>query len=408
MMKLFARIGLALMLCLLLTGAARAEEAENITKECSFKLSNNYFKYTMMTDGKYTSSWKHRDARHGWVAVTAPSGRQIHSVYICFGVLPTDWELQVKRGKEWETVYHDETHYAHVYVPLAQGEDSVRLYISGSERQDLLINEISLFDEGEKPDWVQVWEPTLEKADIMFLMAHPDDELIFLGGAIPTYAVERGRQVVVAYYSYSNTTRRSELLNGLWAMGVRNYPVIGTFRDSYQKSIAAQYDAMGGESKVQRWTVELFRKYRPEVVVSHDVNGEYGHPQHKVAAAVVQKAYDQAADPSLFTDSAETYGVWQVKKLYLHLARENQITMDWETPLQSLGGKTGQELAIEAFEYHVTQHTSGMDVEETGVKYDNHLFGLVRSEVGPDAAGGDFLENIVEPQIIILTPAPVQ
>ncbi len=30
--------------------------------------------------------------------------------------------------------------------------------------------------------------------------------------------------------SYSNTTRRSELLNGLWHMGLRQYPVIGEFR----------------------------------------------------------------------------------------------------------------------------------------------------------------------------------
>ena len=68
----------------------------------------------------------------------------------------------------------------------------------------------SVFSDGELPDWVQQWEPTPKKADLLLLVAHPDDELIFFGGTIPTYAVEKNMNVVVAYMSYSNTTRRSE------------------------------------------------------------------------------------------------------------------------------------------------------------------------------------------------------
>ena len=77
----------------------------------------------------------------------------------------------------------------------------------------------------------------MEKADLLFLIAHPDDELLFTGGAIPTYAVEKGKQVAVAYLTPSNTTRRSEALNGLWAMGVRNYPIFGEFSDRYEVSV---------------------------------------------------------------------------------------------------------------------------------------------------------------------------
>ena len=47
--------------------------------------------------------------------------------------------------------------------------------------------------------------------------------------------------VVVAYMSYSNTTRRSELLNGLWHMGLRQYPVIGDFGDVYMRSLDDAY-----------------------------------------------------------------------------------------------------------------------------------------------------------------------
>ena len=47
----------------------------------------------------------------------------------------------------------------------------------------------------------------------LVVVAHPDDELIFFGGTIPTYAVEKNMNVVVAYMSYSNTTRRSHYIS---------------------------------------------------------------------------------------------------------------------------------------------------------------------------------------------------
>ena len=129
-------------------------------------------------------------------------------------------------------------------------------------------------------------------------------------------------------------------------------------------------------------------------VVTHDVNGEYGHAQHKVCAAVAKIAYDAAADPSVDSASVEAYGTWQVQKLYLHLAKENRITMDWSVPLSSLGGITGLDAAIRAFTFHVSQQEYDMNVTKTGKRYDNRIFGLVRTEVGPDEACDDFLEHI--------------
>ena len=81
-----------------------------------------------------------------------------------------------------------------------------------------------------------------------------------------------------------------------------------------------------------------------------------------------------------------TYGPWRVKKLYLHLYPNDQITLDWSKPLQSMGGKTGFELAEEAFAYHVTQAKCGLDVTNTGVKYDNRVFRPVRHAGGSGRA----------------------
>lgn len=253
-----------------------------------------------------------------------------------------------------------------------------------------------MLSEGDLPDWVQVWQPTEEKADILFLSTHPDDELIFFGGAIPTYAVEQQRKVVVAYFTRSNTTRSSELLNGLWHMGVRTYPVIGNFKDSYAKNLKAAYKTAGGKGKVNEWIVGLYRQYKPEVVVTQDTNGEYGHKQHMMIADAAQNCIALAANEDEFTASTIAYGTWQVKKLYLHLYPENQITFDWTVPLKSMNGATGIELAEEAYTLHKTQASSGMSVTETGTKYDNRVFGLAFTTVGEDVRKDDFLENIYD------------
>ena len=47
-----------------------------------------------------------------------------------------------------------------------------------------------------------------------------------------------------------------------------------------------------------------------------------------------------AADGTRYLESAEKYGAWQVKKLYLHLYDTASITMDWRVPLAAFDGKT--------------------------------------------------------------------
>lgn len=408
---------LAALLVMACTGAAMAAEAVSIGNECAWKLRGAGQKYTKMTDGKYTTVWSSGKTTKPFVEISAPAGSPIGGLYICFATMPDAYEIQVQKGGEWHRYCKGDTSYYHAYVPFDKTYEKVRLQVTMDKAFELKINELFVLSSGDKPDWVQTWEPTPEKADILFLMGHPDDDLIFLGGAVPTYAVEQGRDVVVAYLSYSNTTRRSELLNALWSMGVRKYPVIGTFRDSYSKTAKEAYKSLGGEAKVLEWVVGLFRKYRPEVVVTHDPNGEYGHGQHKMLADACVRSYDLAATEGEYLDSFFAYGTWQVKKLYEHLVgnENSQIRFDWNVPLASMGGKTGQELAIEAFTYHVTQQGTKYDVANTGTseKYSNEIFGLVKSEIGPDHRHDDFLEGIYDapgsyvPVPATPTPEPV-
>lgn len=376
---------------------AFAAEANDITEDCKFKVCSSGRKYTLMTDKKYTSYWESNKIKTPWIAITAPEGKPIAGLYVCFGNMPESWEIQTSDdGKDWFTAVPGDTRFLHAYVALPQPAQHVRLAVTSEKKTALRINDLFVLSEGDLPDWVQVWQPTEEKADILFLSTHPDDELIFFGGAIPTYAVEQQRKVVVAYFTRSNTTRSSELLNGLWHMGVRTYPVIGTFKDSYAKNLKAAYKTAGGKGKVNEWIVGLYRQYKPEVVVTQDTNGEYGHKQHMMIADAAQNCIALAANEDEFTASTIAYGTWQVKKLYLHLYPENQITFDWTVPLKSMNGATGIELAEEAYTLHKTQASSGMSVTETGTKYDNRVFGLAFTTVGEDLRKDDFLENIYD------------
>lgn len=157
------------------------------------------------------------------------------------------------------------TDYIHALVEL-NGQNRFRIVENSGITTRLKLNEVFVFGAGDLPDWVQRWEPTVEKADLLVLATHPDDELIFFGGTIPTYAVEQKKNVVVAYMSYATAARRSELLNGLWHMGVRNYPVIGTFGDSYSTHMDDMY-ARWGKEKVRRYVMGLIRQYKPDVML---------------------------------------------------------------------------------------------------------------------------------------------
>lgn len=409
-MRKWIGVALAALALWCLGGMAFAAEAPDITQQCVFRTCSTQWRPALMTDGKYTSYWESKKIRHPWISITSET--PIHGLYLCFRQLPTSFEIQTLQpaeeegaDPEWVTLMPGETRFQHSFYEL-EGVTSLRIYSTQESSHKLSFNEVFLFGEGEIPDWVQRWEPTEEKADILFFSAHPDDELIFLGGAIPTYAAEKGKRVVVAYLSWSNTTRRSEALNGLWTLGVRHYPEFGGFRDAYSNNAKDAYKTLGKE-KVLAWVTELYRKHQPEVVVTHDLNGEYGHGQHKMMADAAIQGYDLAADPEKYPDSAQKYGPWQVKKLYLHLYGDetNQTQFDWNIPLESLGGKTGIEIASEAYALHKTQEGAKvkikgkwtlLSVEVTGEAFPNTTFGLYASQVGPDETHTDFLEHIEE------------
>lgn len=81
---------------------AFAAEANDITEDCKFKVCSSGRKYTLMTDKKYTSYWESNKIKTPWIAITAPEGKPIAGLYVCFGNMPESWEIQTSDdGKDW-------------------------------------------------------------------------------------------------------------------------------------------------------------------------------------------------------------------------------------------------------------------------------------------------------------------
>ena len=59
--------------------------------------------------------------------------------------------------------------------------------------------------------------------------------------------------------------------------------------------------------------VRVLREVRPQVVITYDDNGGYGHPDHIQAHRVTVRAFDAAADPAFAPEAGEP---WQASKLY--------------------------------------------------------------------------------------------
>lgn len=413
MKKWFLLILPVLLIALFLVLPALAEEGADLTEQCALSASSGGAKISRLMDRDYGTAFVSDKQRAPSVEITAPKGASLHGVYVCFGGKLVPWRLEAKHGGKWVAVYESQGLYAHEYAPLPEGETALRLKPSSDKQQVLVISELYVFGPGDTPSFVQTWQPAPEKADLLFIAAHPDDEILFFGGAIPTYAGEKGLNVVVAYMTCGNmedlikhnkpTTRRSELLNGLWEMGVRTYPVIWNFWDKYAKTMEKEYDAWGRTATYQAMVLML-RQFKPEVVVTHDVGGEYGHAGHKVCADAIQRCIETAAGTK-YPDSLKQYGSWQVKKLYLHLYKQNAVEMDWDQPLSFFGGRTGYEVALDAFVWHPSQHEAGQKNPETGKfeyftvepresNYSCYRFGLAYTAVGPDVERNDFFENI--------------
>lgn len=266
----------------------------------------------------------------------------------------------------------------------------VKLSITGKENW---ARSLCIYDSRYPDNAVQQWQPVPDKLDVMVISAHQDDEYLFLGGTIP-YACAKGLDVGLVYMTNGGRSRYTEAMDGLWTAGLRTHPIFMNWRDQKVKSMKTALSTWSQKGvDPQKEVVRLIRKYRPELIVTQDLEGEYGHTQHKLTAKLVSEAITLSKDPAYDPESVSEYGAWEVKKVYLHLYKENRIEMDWDQPLSPDSPISPMFLAQEAFDKHRSQQRAYSMTREAKT-YNNRLFGLYYSAVGPDENKNDFFEHL--------------
>lgn len=371
--------------------SAYADKATDISGHCQFKGSTG--KVENATDDSIMSAW-------------SPKGQDAF-LYLQFpddgaGYVRFDWQFdpthyefaqydadKKELGKRTE---QDSFPGIEQVFPIDPNARFASLELIDSDQK---ICRVKVYSKGDLPDDVPFWKAPFDKCDLMVVSTHEDDEFIFFGGIIPYYERVKGAKVQVVYMANCGRLRRGEALNGLWAAGMRNYPEFINLKDKRVKTIQEGVDLWGGKENILSKLVARIRRFKPEVILTHDLDGEYGHNQHKITANAMKYAIEAAADPERFPDSAGKYGAWQVKKLYLHLYNDDVIDFDWNQSYAELGGLTPLDVARAGYAMHKSQQKY-YSVNDGG-QYDNSLFGLAYSTVGEDLKHDDLFENLPAP-----------
>jgi N-acetyl-1-D-myo-inositol-2-amino-2-deoxy-alpha-D-glucopyranoside deacetylase len=195
---------------------------------------------------------------------------------------------------------------------------------------------------------------------MLLVHAHPDDETIGTGATMAKYAADGAHVTLVtctlgeegeiltpdlAHLAADKddalgTHRIAELDAAMKALGVTDHRFLGgagRWRDS----------GMMGEPTNDRadcfWQVDLdtavgelvkvIREVRPQVVITYNEVGGYGHPDHIQAHRVAVAAVNAAGDPARYADAGVP---WSVAKLYYTAIPMSLLQMGFDA-LKAMG-----------------------------------------------------------------------
>ena len=154
---------------------------------------------------------------------------------------------------------------------------------------------------------------------LMCLLAHPDDESLGMGGTLAKYAAEGIETYLVTAtrgergwfgdeednpgLEALGKMRETELRNAAKELGIREVKFL-----DYLDGDLDQADPAEAVAKI----VTHLRRVQPQVVITFDPNGAYGHPDHIAICQFTTAAVLAAADPN-YSDSSSPH---RVTKLY--------------------------------------------------------------------------------------------
>jgi len=280
---------------------------------------------------------------------------------------------------------------------------------------------------------------------LLLVHAHPDDESINQGAIMAKYVAE-GRGVTLVTCTAGELGeilvpelehlspeelaehRRGELDAAMRELGVTDYRYLGgfgTYRDSgmkwHEDGHAVAADDVHANAfwhadltEAADHLVQVIREVRPQVLVTYDQFGGYGHPDHIQAHRVAMYGAQLAAVPSYRKDLGEA---WDIAKIYwgamsesrlrtgLRMLREAGDTtsfegMDPEGPLPYFAIKDEDLTAAVDAQDHIDKKMDAMRAHATQITTDGPFFAL-SNNVGSTAWGIEYF------RIAKGTPGPV-
>ncbi|MFF4846601.1 N-acetyl-1-D-myo-inositol-2-amino-2-deoxy-alpha-D-glucopyranoside deacetylase [Streptomyces sp. NPDC001194] len=175
---------------------------------------------------------------------------------------------------------------------------------------------------------------------LLLVHAHPDDESINNGVTMAKYAAEGAHVTLVtctlgeegevippdlAHLAPDRDDtlgphRIGELADAMAELGVTDHRFLGgpgRFRDSGM--MGAEQNRRPGSfwsadvDEAAAHLVEVIREVRPQVLVTYDPDGGYGHPDHIQAHRVAMRGAELAAEPTYRRDLGDP---WRIGKIY--------------------------------------------------------------------------------------------
>lgn len=183
---------------------------------------------------------------------------------------------------------------------------------------------------------------------LMVVHAHPDDEVIGTGGTLARYRGEGVRTVLVTatlgeegeivdpelntpeIKARLSEIRREELNQAIAILGVSDLEILG-YRDSGMAGTPSNqhpecFNTADPDEATER-LVRLVRAYRPQVLISYNESGGYGHPDHIACHRATVAAFDAAGDAARYAAAGPP---WSPLKLYSINAPRSLRHRAWE------------------------------------------------------------------------------